>query len=114
MRLARLRIPGGSGPRGRTVANLGGQLMISGSGPDRFTGGAKGTRTPDPPLANYTRTDRDIARRAFTPSLCSARPLLFGAVATGTSYRDVYRLLRFIESTPLTGACPAMISPYGL
>src|SRR5262249_39074575 len=27
-----------------------------------------------------------------------------GAVATGTSYRDVYRLLRFIESTPLTGS----------
>jgi hypothetical protein len=26
-----------------------------------------------------------------------------GAVATGTSYRDGYRLLRFIESTPVDG-----------
>ena len=32
-----------------------------------------GDSNPDPLLANYTRTDRDGARRALTPSLCSAQ-----------------------------------------
>ena len=60
-------------------------------------------------LANYARTDRDAARRWLTLRCVRLRPLPFGVVATGTSYREVYRLLRFIESHR-RGACSAMIS----
>jgi len=49
---------------------------------------------------------RDVRSRLRCVRL---RPLLFGVVATGTSYREVYRPQRFIESHR-PGACSAMIS----
>jgi pimeloyl-ACP methyl ester carboxylesterase len=54
-------------------------------------------------LANYTQTDREGARRALTPSLCSAQTV---AVRLGCYRNQLQRglpLLRFIESTPIDG-----------